>query len=199
MMLKGSALDFLLVIGYIVVGAAMGAVFLKAACAIFNLLAGGSVGPPGRPVRRAAARESSTEITTTPLQKQLPAAEEDLPNSESITTALPGVPKPSFEQAMAIVFIVALGNLVMIFILDRLSHLAGQVRGAGALLSIPILFLYCPLAFLIHSGTIKVMLPTTFGKGLLIALLYTFLVGLVLAAAFVVIVLTLGLSALRLG
>lgn len=198
MMFKGSALEFCVLVGYIVIGAVVGAIFLKAACALFNMLAGASSETPDRSARRAIEGESSTEITSAPSQKQLPAAGEDWPEYVNLAT-LPGVPRPSFERAMAIVFIVALGNLVSIFILHRISRLAGQVGGSGALLSLPLLFVYYPLGFLILSGTIKIMLPTTLGKGLLIALLYLFLLGLVLAAAFIVIVLTWGLSSLRLG
>ena len=198
MMFKGSALDFFVLVGYIVIGAVVGAVFLKAACALFNMLAGASGEMSDRSARRATAGESSTDITTAPSQKRLPAAGEDWPDYVNLAT-LPGVPRPSFERAMAIVFVVALGNLVTIFILHRLSRLAGQVGGSGALFSIPLLFICYPLGFLILSGTIKVMLPTSFAKGLLIALLYLFLLGLLLAAIFFVIVLTLGLSALRLG
>lgn len=197
MMLKGSALEFCVLVGYIVIGAVVGAIFLKAACALFNMLAGASSETSDRSARRPTAGESSTDITTAPSQKQLPAGE-DWPDYVNLAT-LPGVTRPSFERAMAIVFIVALGNLVSLFILHRLSRLAGQVGPSGAFLSLPLLCIYYPLGFLILSGTIKIMLPTSIAKGLLIALLYLFLLGLVLAAAFVVIVLTLGLSALRLG
>lgn len=198
-MIKGAAVDFFVFVGCILLGTFIGAIFLKAACALLNRLAGVSLEPPARTVRRAVVSPSSTEITTAPVQKQLSVVEEELPNSESITTSLPGVPRPSFEWAMAIVFVAALANALMGFILLRLLRVAGRPSNLDVLVFPPINFFYHALSLLILSGTIKVMLPTSFGKGVVLAVLFMLFSAALSACIIGGIVLSYGPGALRFG
>ena len=205
-MVHGAAVDFWVILGGILIGALIGAVFLKTSCAFYNMLAG-SLGKLETETKSELAPvltpdadrtdDESSAITKTPLRKRALAADDDWAKYESIAT-LPDVPKPSFERAMGIVFVAALGNALAGFILLRILRLAGQPAGIGALVSMPINLIYDLLNFLILSGTIKAMLPTSFGKGLLVALLFQLLIAAVLVVVFALIVLIFGLSALRL-
>ncbi|HTU90203.1 MAG TPA: hypothetical protein VMF69_09030 [Gemmataceae bacterium] len=215
-MVHGAAVDFWVILGGILIGALIGAVFLKTSCALYNMLADSSsmpssptaVGKPEIETKSELAPfltpdddrtdDESLAITKTPLRKRAPAADDDWAKYESIA-ALPSVPKPSFERAMGIVFVAALGNALAGFILLRILHLAGQPDGIRALVSMPIYLVYQPLNFLILSVTIKVMLHTSFGKGLLVALLFNLLIAAVSIVVFAAIVLRFGLSAFRFG
>lgn len=215
-MVHGAAVDFFEMLGIFLVGTLIGAISLQISCALYNMLIGSSGEPaksgaavgesepeptgeqvPAQTLGGHRAENESTAIATAPLKKSALAAGDDWPAPESVTT-LPGVPKPSFERAMGILFVAGLGNALANFVLFRLMHLAGQVARPDIFRSLPMLLISIPLDFLILSGTIAVMLPTRLGKALLVALLCLFLgalIAAVLAIIFVVIAMMFHLNA----
>ncbi|HEY7427355.1 MAG TPA: hypothetical protein VH682_24185 [Gemmataceae bacterium] len=180
----------------IVIGTPIAAVLLKVSCALFNLLAGASGKPSYRPARRAAAGEPETE--TNIMQEPAPASDEGADNENIMRS--PGVPKPSFEWATCIVLFAALVNAVVSFILLRVLRLAGQVAGSGAFGSVSIYLVFSPLSILVLGGLNAAMLPTSLGKGLLVALVFlllSILIAAILTAVFVFIALVFGLGVTR--
>ena len=137
----------------------IGGVILKVSCILYNLLAcvlSMSFEPPN------SYKPESKPVTVTNINP-------------------PSVPRPSIEQAMCIVFVAALLSMMAEFIAIRLFRFAGFATGISALRSLPLDLLFFVLAILIHSHINAVMLPTTFGKGLLVALIHVPLSVLVLA------------------
>jgi hypothetical protein len=106
-----------LVIG-VAIGTLIGAVILRAACWLYNKIAGG-------------------------------------PNSAS------AVPEPDFGKAILICFVTALVNSGIQLVLGLV---ASQMGAATNLISLPI-------SFIVMAAMLTSMLPTTFGRGLLVALL----------------------------
>jgi hypothetical protein len=117
------------------VGTAIGALFLLAACALYNGLVGGRGSP------------------------------------ESVPELLPG-------KAMGIILGTSLVHAAAIFVI-------GRPAGIGRLLSLPV-------SLLVMAGLNSALLPTTFARGLLVALCY------LLLALAVVLVLTIPFGGLSL-
>jgi hypothetical protein len=198
-MVYGSAIFLCEWLVIVLVATMIGAFILKVSCALCNLLVGAGANSYSPPTPSVSPSIPQTGITTEPRALLvLEDAETPCPRIE-----IPSwVPKPSFEWAMCIVFAAALVNLVAYFLLDRVLRLAGMATGLNALRSLPMQLIFCPLSFLLHSGMYTAMLPTSFGKGLLIFLIYLMLNALVVAVLFVIgfmIGLAFGLGALRFG
>jgi hypothetical protein len=114
----------------IALGTLIGAVFLRAACALYNKFAGGKRSPSS-------------------------------------------VPEPPLGKAMAITFLTALVNTVvgvMIGLLIRGSDTAAGAGESGAAITEQLLSL--PVSLLVMAGMNAAKLPTTFTRGLLVALCY---------------------------
>lgn len=90
------------------------------------------------------------------------------------------VPEPSFGKAMGIAFVTALVNAMVGFVL-------GLVGGAAALHPLVVQAISFPVALLVMAGMAAAMLPTTFGKGLLVALL-TLVVWVIVAVVIAIVV-----------
>jgi hypothetical protein len=207
-----TAIVFFQLVLVFLLGMLIEALILQAACALFNLLAGASGPSPTRPIRRAAQDESdlartpqSQSITTEPgaakpdLEQGILVSEPDHVEDESLP-AYRGVPKPGLDRAMRIVFVAALVNVGASFIILRVLRLMGLAGGIVAPGSVPLNLVSSPLYFLVLSGLNAVMLPTSFGKGLLIGLIFVVLTCLLILALFVCLVIahSFGLSLPRL-
>ena len=186
-MLNYSALTFIeLVVVFILVVLVQGAI-LQVSCALFNLLAGASGTTLPQPVGREAAVESGRDLTPTaesittspgadhPNFEQAIRTPEDAGGDDERIVMSPGVPRLGLERAMRIIFVVALVNIGTSFIVFRVLRLAGLAAGASALRTLPLYLLSAPLHILVLSCMSALMLPTRFGKGVLVALIFVFL------------------------
>jgi hypothetical protein len=159
-----------------------GAFILKVSCALYNLLAGVS--------RKSTANPATGEREITVLGKPITISgpedrwEEYEEEHERIDTS-PGVPIPRFEWAMRILFFATLINTTGSFIVLRVARLVWQATVRGHIGTLPIFLVASPLGMLVLGGICAAMLPTRFGKGMLVSLLFHLLVA-VLAAIIVV-------------
>jgi hypothetical protein len=183
-MVHGAAVDLCLLLVAALIGTMLGAFILKASCALYNLLAGALAASSGPPTPRASERPPETRITNEP-DPTLALKDDWTPRPDPETPL--SVPWPSFEWAMCIVFVAALVNILAGFVTGRIMRLAGPLTGFSTLRSMPIYLVLVPLGTLMQGGIIAAMLPTRFGKGLLIALIDLFL------GALIAVVLYLGL------
>lgn len=160
-------------------GTLIGGVILRAACALYNKLAGAK--PPKRgsvpdweepPLRRPEKGEVGEGITGSPQPFDYREAreEEDL---EQRIRASQGVPEPELGTAMLIAFVSLLVNTAVNFGI-RFTLSGGQAAFGGADLTAQIIasLISIPIGILVLGGMASAMLPTTFGKGMLVALLY---------------------------
>ncbi len=129
-----------LVIG-LLIGLAIAAVILRAACALFNKMAGGA-GSPG------------------------------------------SVPSPGFGKAMLMVLVIGIIQFVTGIVLGVMGVTANMTPIMANLISTPI-------SFLVSAGMISALLPTSFGKGLGVALCQ-FIIMILILVAVVVIFLVIG-------
>ncbi len=166
-MMKGSAIFLAECVALVLTWTLIGGGILKISCILYNLL--------------AAASSKSSEPLSPPTSESEP---ETRTNSKS-----PSVPKPSIEWAMCIVFVAVLVNMLAGFIVNRVLRLAGLATGLSALRSIPNDFVFFLLGVLIHSGINAAMLPASFRKGLMIALIQVFLGTLIIVVLVIVVVL----------
>lgn len=146
----------LIYLGLSMIGSLIGAVILQSACVLYNKLAG--------------VEGAWHDLTA-----------DDAGQADSRTSDWAGgVPKLSLGYAMSIVCITAIVNAVVGFLIGR------GFRGARP--AVGGLWVVSPLAFLLALPAnillMGAMLPTRFGKGLLVALLYL-LIWLVLVLAIV--------------
>jgi hypothetical protein len=166
-MAKGSAIFLAKWLAFVLIWTLFEGVILKISCILYNLLAA-ALSMPSEPLSPPTP-ESETKTTT---------------NSKS-----PHVPLPSIEWAMCIVFASVLVGILAGFIVSRILRLAGLATGFNVFRSIPIDFGSFLLGVLIRSVMNAAMLPTSFGKGLMIALIEVSLGGLILVALVIVLVL----------
>lgn len=159
----------------------IGAFILKVACALYNLLAGAAGKPP---------------IDT--LENPIPVLGPDGDQADfEHAVESPGVPIPRFEWAMRIIFFATLVNTTGSFIVLRVVRLAGQAFMRRTFESLPIFLVASPLGMLVLGGICAAMLPTSFGKGLLVSLLFhflTILIAAILAAVVVLVALSYGFA-----
>jgi hypothetical protein len=139
----GGVLCFFIVA--VALGTLIGAVFLRAACALYNRLVGGRKSPSS-------------------------------------------VPEPLLGKAMGITFVTTLVNVVLAFGIGLMVGVGGTATGASqrgmeALAQL----ISLPFSLLVMAGMNAALLPTTFARGLLVALCYllvVFFVFVVLALIF---------------
>ncbi len=138
----------LIVFGLSMIGFLVGALILQAACVLYNKLAG---------------VEESWQVLET----------DDIGQADSKTMDwMGGVPKPSLGYAISVVCITAIVNAVLGFLIGRGLRGARVAAGGGLWEVSPVAFLIAlPANLLVLSA----MLPTRFGKGLLVSLLYLLL------------------------
>jgi hypothetical protein len=163
----------------LLVGTLTGAFVLQLACNLFNRLAGVSGGRTG-----AAA-------TWKPLPS--PKSDEEWRLYDRIAT-LPGVHRPAFNRAMFVVLVATLVNGTGTFIIFQLLRLAGEATRYVLAGPLPVACIALPMGILVLACINAIMLPTSFGKGLMVSLLSHLLAG-VLAAIIAFVVLTFDLSA----
>jgi hypothetical protein len=129
----------------ILIGTLIGAVILRAACALYNAMAGGK----GSPYR---------------------------------------VPEPELGKAMGIVLVTALINIAASFVLGL--AVGGGAAATGTGVEGPALLLQLvslPLSLLVMAAMLTAMLPTTFGRGILVALCNLLITILVVVAVGVIV------------
>ncbi|HTU16758.1 MAG TPA: hypothetical protein VMG10_01745 [Gemmataceae bacterium] len=161
------------------------AFFLRLSCILYNLLAGA----PDTPSGPTLGGEPETDVIGHPE-----AMADDWAGYEK-SMKLPGVPTPTLERAMRIIFFAALVNTTGSFIILRVVRLIGLVAAQGSVRSLSILLFSTPLGILVLGGMIAAMLPTTFGKGVLVSLMYHILVAMLgLAVLFAMMVFGISLS-----
>lgn len=92
-----------------------------------------------------------------------------------------GVPEPSMAKAMAIMFLVALINAVLVFFLTLVVAAVGGAAGARQQNTTLVAQLVSlPVTLLVMAGMLSGMLPTTFGRAFLVTLLYLLVVAFVM-------------------
>ncbi|MFN0050749.1 MAG: hypothetical protein ACKV0T_01070 [Planctomycetales bacterium] len=141
-----------MLVAAVAIGSLIGAIILRAACSLFNRLAGSSS----------------------------------------------AVPEPSFGQALGIVFATTIANCVVSFG-ARLVIGGGAVAGGMSPQTAQIIssLVSLPIGVLVMSAMLMALLPTTFGRGLLVSLLYLLvgiLVGLVIGVIIFAVVAILGVG-----
>jgi hypothetical protein len=87
-----------------------------------------------------------------------------------------GVPKPASAKAVGITFVINLVNAVVSF--GVVAFGAGRTNIPGVAVAAQLLFF--PISLLIMAAMLAAMLPTTFGRAMLVALCYFLIVLLVL-------------------
>lgn len=158
------AMTAFIVFGISMIVFVIGAFLLQAACVLYNKLAG--VEESGQCLEADDARQTAS--TTTEWAG--------------------GVPKLSLSYALGVVCITMIVNAVVGFLIGRSLRGARVAAGGGLWAVSPFAFLVAlPANLLVMSA----MLPTRFGKGLLVALLYL-LLWLVLVLAIVAAVFAVG-------
>lgn len=106
-----------------------------------------------------------------------------------------GVPEPSFGKAIGITFVTTLVNFVAGFMIGLVIGGAAAVGGADPQAGgIVAQLVSLPVGFLVMAGMLTLMLPTTFGRALLVALCH-FLIVIVIVVVIVGIVVGIGLIA----
>ena len=130
------------IVAAIALGTLIGAVLLRAACALYNKLAGGPKSPSS-------------------------------------------VPEPPLGKAMGIALVTTIVNAVVGFVLGLL--VAAGMAGAGERRTvITTQLLSFPISLLVMAGMNSALLPTTFGRGFLVALCYLLVVLFVVAVLAVI-------------
>jgi hypothetical protein len=125
-------------------GTVIGAVFLRAACALYNKQAGGK----------------------------------GLPDS---------VPEPLLGKAMGITFVTTLVNGIAGFVIGLLVGAGGAAAGSGERgPAVMAQLLSLPVSLLVMAGMNSALLPTTFSRGLSVALWYLLVVFFVVAVLAVI-------------
>ena len=82
------------------------------------------------------------------------------------------VPEPSFGQAMGIIFVAWLVNLAVGFVLGMIFAGGAAAVGADRTQLMIAQVISIPIGFFVLAGMVTVMLPTTFGRAVLVSLLY---------------------------
>jgi hypothetical protein len=139
------AMNAFLVFGISMIGFFIGAIILQAACVLYNKLAGVEEWWRGLEADDAGQTDSKT------------------------TNRAGGVPKLSYGSALGVVCITVIVNAVFGFLIGRVLRGGRAAVGSSLGAVSPLAFLLAlPANLLVMSA----MLPTRFGKGLLVALLY---------------------------
>jgi hypothetical protein len=191
------------------IGLLIGAVILRAACALYNKIAGAS--PPGRKERfpynpydeeQPATAAGSSGIQERPgqgyggIQERPDKDYGDFqePDRDLGIRRAVGVPEPELLKAMGIVLAIGVANFVANFCIGLalggaaapLGQLGGG-RGVDPMAALLANLVTIPIDFLIQAALLSAMLPTSFGKAALVSLIQILIVmaiGAVLVLAF---------------
>lgn len=184
-MMNPHVIDWLLFASPWLIGFLIGAALLRTACILYNLLVAALVAPDGRLPAMDLSREnrhgSETGITTEPSRTS--ALETgDKPNEDN-SDRIRVVPKIGYGQALGILFLSSI-------VAALAGFLAAKFAGGFKLTSLdnpadipPIAYLVALAVSILAIGT---LLPTSFGKGVLVALLHALLwIVFIIVAGFV--------------
>jgi hypothetical protein len=143
--------EFLLKMAVVVaVATLIGVVFLRAAIALYNKMAGGATSPRS-------------------------------------------VPVPEFEKAAAIVFVIAVLQMGVRFLIGRIVVGKAMIAGMDEKqVGVVALLTNLPVGLLVMALVLTVMLPTTFGRAVLVTLCYMFLVIIVVGVLMAIAITLLG-------
>lgn len=150
-----------------------GAVILRLSCAVYNLFAGASGNHNG---------VTAARLPRHPLKS---GADRGLYQGSG---TISGVPMPDFDKAVGIVFLATLINAPGTFTIFKLLRVAGQASLANYNYFLPTACIALPMGILVLAGINTCILPTRFGKGLLVSLL-SHLFAAILASVIALIVL----------
>lgn len=154
----------------------IGAFILQISCSLYDLLVG---------VSGTAVGETGTDIIRPEPDLSPPPDSEEY---ERIVMS-PVVPRPSFERAVLIIFFATLVNSMGSFILLRFVRLVGRASVSSSFWPVMVILIASPLGVLVLGAICNSMLPTSFGKGLLVSLLFHIL-SILLAALVATIVIS---------
>lgn len=166
MMIDNQLVQFCEVVIAIFAAVVTGTFVLKVSCVLYNVLAG------------ATGKRSGAEAVAAFNPEARNHGEEA---AAERTAALPGVPIPTFEWALRIIFFATLINTSGSFIILRFVRLAG-LAARGTVNSVPIVLISSPCGILVLGGLCASMLPCRFFKGLLVSLLFHLFAGILAAA-----------------
>jgi hypothetical protein len=109
-----------------------------------------------------------------------------------------GVPEPPFGRAMGITFVTSLVNWVVGFVIGLATGAGAQAAGPDGAKGVNLLAQAAsvPAGLLVMALMLTALLPTSFGKAVLVTLLYLVIVALVVGVIVGVLV-AVGLFALR--
>jgi hypothetical protein len=128
----------------VVIGAIVGAVFLRAAIALYNKMVGGAMSPSG-------------------------------------------VPEPAFGKAIGITFVTSLVNAVVSFLIGLITSAGAEVAGRKGVDVVAQLIAF-PVSLLIMATMLSALLPTTFGRAILVTLCYMLIVLIVVGVCVLVVI-----------
>jgi hypothetical protein len=110
-----------------------------------------------------------------------------------------GVPEPGFGRALLITFVTLLVQVAVGFVIGLVlgtGAAAAQNAGAGPAVQLLPSLISLPVGFLVMSGMLTAMLPTSFPRALLVALLEYLIMIAILAVVFGLLMLVFGAAAL---
>ena len=162
------AVGFLIIIaiGQLTIGTVVGAVILRAACALFNKLFGQGFAEPVEELTLFPRNKPPQVSDDNPFRSPVTPAKSDTP-----LEVIGGVSVPEFGQALAIMFFSMLSAFVFSFLLGAAFGSSGVVEALGrdtATITAMVLGGLSGLA--IQSLFISNMLPTTIGRAFAISI-----------------------------
>jgi hypothetical protein len=161
-----------------IVGSLIGAVILRAACAWYNSMTGRSRGTSGAMAAPAEMMQFPA-ASSNPYEAPTVASRMDSGNSSV------GVPEPDFGRAWLISFVTIMANGVVGFAAGMVVGVGGAAAGINSEMAMLFsLVISLPVSFLVASGLLAAMLPTSIGRAMIVALLYlaiSLMVGIAIA------------------
>ncbi len=100
-----------------------------------------------------------------------------------------GVPGPDFGQAFLMAFVAMLVQLGVSFVIELMGVGGAAAGGNPQTVQLVSSLISLPISFLVLSGIVASMLPTSFVKGMCVAGLYwiiVWIIGIVIAVVFMV-------------
>lgn len=139
---------------------------IRPACWLFNRVNG--LAPPG--LGHSQSRNYSL-VTAPDMRFYSPP--KALTRYDRLRTAAGGVPLPGVLRCLGIAIAYCLASYVigalLYFVFQAAGNASGATQGMSLLLTLTVTL---PVNLLMLAGLVTLMLPTTFGRGLLVAIVY---------------------------
>ncbi len=168
---------------------AFAAVVYRGACSILNALSGRQPVPVSADPFSGDAPKTMPAAPTKDVSNPYAAPTVSTPVATSLVAT--AVPMPSFPKAMGIVLLGGIAQFLMNLFFELVIT---QIAGNAAILIIGMIVRLI-LGWLILAVIGQGLLPTTFGKGALVALIYNLLM--IVVAVVIALVLFLGVGTIR--